>query len=571
MAKAARDRAERSLTAYRRKRDFGLTREPGGRVRRHAGVLSFVVQKHAARRLHYDFRLELGGVMKSWAVTKGPSLDPRVRRLAVHVEDHPIEYSDFEGTIPPGQYGGGTVMIWDRGTWEPAGDPARGYRDGKLSFRLNGRRLKGDWALVRMDGRGGDRRENWLLMKKKDVAADAADGDRLLRAATTSIVSQRTMHQIAAAGDRVWRSNRSAPAPTDDPPPARISGPARRGKRAPMPTVIASQQANVQGPREDKPAEEITLKTPASSGRNRKSSSKSKRGGGSSDVIDSLRFTHPDRVLYPEIGLTKRGLAEYYLEIADWILPEVARRPLSLVRCPDGLGKGCFYQKHLGASPPEDLRCARIEESAGPTCYAMIEDAKGLVSLVQMAVLEIHPWGARIDRLERPDRMVFDLDPDPAVAWTDVIAAARETHDRLQALRLRSFVKTTGGKGLHVVVPLARRHDWAQIRGFAKRFAEAMAAESPRRYTARMAKASRPGRIFIDYLRNARGATAVAAYSARAKPRAPVATPLAWEELDPGLRSDHFTVETLPRRLAGLGADPWRDIGRIRQSLAEPG
>lgn len=197
----------------------------------------------------------------------------------------------------------------------------------------------------------------------------------------------------------------------------------------------------------------------------------------------------------------------------------------------------------------------------------MIKDARGLLSLVQMSVLELHPWASRIDRLERPDRMVFDLDPDPAAPWADVIAAARETRDRLKSAGLESFVKTTGGKGLHVVVPLARRHDWDRVRGFAKGVAEAMAGDSPGRYTARMAKKARRAKIFIDYLRNARGATAVAAYSARAKPRAPVATPLAWDDLDPGLPSDPFTVETLPRRLAGPGADPWRDIDKIRQSL----
>jgi bifunctional non-homologous end joining protein LigD len=239
------------------------------------------------------------------------------------------------------------------------------------------------------------------------------------------------------------------------------------------------------------------------------------------------------------------------------------------VRCPDGLAQGCFYQKHLGASPPDDLHCARIKEKAGTTCYAMIKDLKGLISLVQMSVLEIHPWGARIDRLEHPDRMVFDLDPDPAVPWAGVVAAALETRDRLKSMGLISFVKTTGGKGLHVVVPLSRRHDWERVHGFARQFAEAMAAESPARYTARMAKSARKGKIFIDYVRNARGATAVAAYSARAKPGAPVATPLAWDELDASLSPKRFTVESLPQRLAGGAKDPWREIGKLRQSLAK--
>jgi bifunctional non-homologous end joining protein LigD len=208
---ARRRRSDLTLAEYRRKRDFSRTPEPGGRKRKSAGRLRFVVQKHAARRLHYDFRLEMDGVMKSWAVTKGPSVDPQARRLAVHVEDHPIDYADFEGIIPSGEYGGGTVMVWDRGTWEPIGDPARGYREGKLSFRLRGRRLKGEWALVRMHGRDEGRRQNWLLIKKADEHADPGDGDILLRTATKSVVSRRTMERIAAAADRVWHSNKREP------------------------------------------------------------------------------------------------------------------------------------------------------------------------------------------------------------------------------------------------------------------------------------------------------------------------------------------------------------------------
>ena len=551
---ARRRRTDPALADYRRKRDFARTSEPDGRVRTSKGKLRFVVQKHAARRLHYDFRLEMNGVMKSWAVTKGPSLDPRVRRLAVHVEDHPIEYADFEGVIPQGEYGGGAVMVWDCGTWEPIGAAERGYREGKLSFRLKGRRLKGEWALVRMRMRNGGSRENWLLLKKDDAHADPDDGDRLLRTATTSVVSRRTMERIAAAADRIWhsRERQSAAAPQRAIPLR--AAPQRRG---------AGKRTRL---REDKPAKEVTL-----DGQSRQGGRATKSGTKAAGVIDSVRFTHPERVLYPDTGLTKRGLADYYVGIADWILPEVAERPLSLVRCPDGLGKPCFYQKHLGASPPEDLHCARIKDSAGTTCYAMIKDTKGLVSLIQMSVLEIHPWGARVDRLEQPDRMVFDLDPDSAVGWAEVIKAALETRDRLKSVGLESFVKTTGGKGLHVVVPLARRHDWDRVHAFARRLAEGMAADSPGRYTARMAKAARTGKIFIDYVRNTRGATAVAAYSARAKPPATVATPLGWEELDPGLTPERFTVETLPRRLARLRQDPWRDMRTLRQSLRRAG
>lgn len=283
----------------------------------------------------------------------------------------------------------------------------------------------------------------------------------------------------------------------------------------------------------------------------------------------NVRLTSPDRVLYAETGLTKLGLASYYAQIADWILPHLIDRPLSLVRCPQGQQAGkCFYQKHARAGTPQALGRVTIGESAEIAEYVYVKDLEGLLSLVQMNVLEIHPWGSKRDNVHRPDRLIMDLDPDPAVPWPRVIDAAIAVRKRLEQLDLKSFLKTTGGKGLHVVVPLApRRHDWQQAKAFCKRLADEFAARHPDLYIATMSKAARRGKIFIDYLRNDHGSTAIAAYSTRARPGAPVSVPLAWGELSEAIRSDHFHVASVPARLASLRRDPWHDIGSTRQTL----
>jgi bifunctional non-homologous end joining protein LigD len=286
-----------------------------------------------------------------------------------------------------------------------------------------------------------------------------------------------------------------------------------------------------------------------------------------------IALTHPERVLFSDSGLTKLGLAHYYIEIAKWILPHVVDRPLSLVRCPDGQAAGkCFYQKHAGVGTPKWLGRVPIKEKDGPGEYVFVENIEGLLSLVQMSVLEIHPWGALRDNVERPDRLTFDLDPGPDVPWQRMIEAAFATRELLDGLGLTSFVKTTGGKGLHVVVPLApRRHDWDEAKQFCKHVAGMLAEQASNLYTINMAKAARKGRIFVDYLRNDRGATAVAAYSTRARPGAPVSTPLDWKELDAGIQSDHFNVGNIPKRLASLKRDPWAKIDEIKQGIPRVG
>ena len=283
--------------------------------------------------------------------------------------------------------------------------------------------------------------------------------------------------------------------------------------------------------------------------------------------IAGVRLTSPDKVLYPEQSITKRQLAEYYLAVAEAMLPHVARRPITLVRCPTGRQRKCFYQRHAGSGVPSELGEVDIPGFEESGAYLFIKDAPGLVALVQMGVLEVHPWGARVDKPDRPDRVIFDLDPGEGLGFADVAQAAHEVRLFLEGLDLTSFAKTTGGKGVHVVVPVDRRYGYPQVKAFAKKVAESLAAKTPTRYLTRISKAERRGRIFIDYLRNDATSTAVAAYSTRSRAGAPVATPVTWDELIPSLDPAAFNVNTVPARLAKIGGHPWREMGKVRQGL----
>ncbi len=283
--------------------------------------------------------------------------------------------------------------------------------------------------------------------------------------------------------------------------------------------------------------------------------------------IAGITLTNPDRLLYPEQGITKRELALFYEEIADRILPHLAGRPLTLVRCPQGHQKECFYQKHVGENLPDWVRRVPIKEGGSVEKYVVIDSLPGLIALVQMGVLEIHTWGSRSDRIEQPDRLTFDLDPDPGLPWARVIEAARALRHKLAGLGLNAFAKTTGGKGLHVVVPIVRKYRWDEIKTFCKSLAESMTREEPERYLATMSKAKRKGKILIDYLRNGRGATAVAAYSTRAKSGAPVSTPVSWKEVAAGIRPDQFNVRNLAERLSRLRKDPWENYESSRRPI----
>lgn len=820
--------ARRRLAEYAEKRDFTKTQEPrpGGRQPRGRGELGFFVQKHAARRLHYDLRLEWDGVLLSWAVTKGPSPDPSRKRLAVRTEDHPLSYAEFEGTIPKGEYGGGTVMLWDKGTWEPREDPERSLANGKLRFVAHGERMRAGWVLVRMRSRAKEKRENWLLIKERDAEANE-DEDALTRYYTKSIATQRSMAQIAAgeAGERRKRKGTTRrktaaagrakaragkPPPfvppqlatlTDDVPPGdewihemkfdgyrclvavgggrsicytrsgldwtgkfrgvaealsalacesalldgEIVAPAdgggsqfsalqaalsagrptqyhafdllhRDGKDLrPLPLVerkealrellaalpgggpvhysehvrghgrrvldemcrsgregIIAKRANAPyvgrrsrswlkikcrnrqefviggyklsdkrgrpfsslllgafegdrfvyrgrvgtgfseavmydlaarlkplerktspfdrvsdsaarkaiwvsprlvaeidygeltegghirhgsflGLREDKQATEVTMEKPS---------------GGSQAVSEAhgIRLTNPDRVLYAEQGVTKADLVRYYDAVARRMLPLLERHPLSLVRCPKGAGEKCFFQKHATDGFPEALKKVPIRESSGKVeDYLYIDDVAGLAAGVQMGTLEFHIWGSRIDNLEKPDRIVFDLDPDERLSFEVVRLAAVVVRDRLEGLGLQTLPLVTGGKGVHVVAPLRRGADWERVKGFARGFARTIAAEHPDVFTATMAKSRRHGKIFVDWMRNERGSTAIAPWSTRAKPNAPVAMPVSWNELRDLETAHAFGIEDASRRMTRR--DPWAPYEDLRRSV----
>ncbi len=828
------------LDAYRRKRHFERTPEPAGAPAGSTDERRFVIHKHAARQLHYDLRLEANGVLRSWALPKGPSLAPGEKRLAVEVEDHPLDYAGFEGTIPAGEYGGGTVMLWDRGRWVPTG---RGVSDDRIDFELEGEKLRGAWTLTR-SRRGSDQAgRHWLLIKRTDEGAPPLDPDD-----DHSVQSGRTMAQIAADADgaatgaddataaeaaakasdateasddfgapfavqlatlakrvpdegagwlfeikfdgyrivadvedgRVRLSSRNGHDWTgrfpeiasaigalpitrarldgevvalrpdgvsdfqalqeaiergatarltyqafdmlfedgaalrdrplverkaalrrvldeaNDTATARVrftdhvetQGPAfyahacrlglegviakrrdapyrgGRGKRwlkvkcgqceafvvggatppagrrqgfgalllgayvggalvyqgrvgsgfgdrllvridaevraharatspfdGPVPDARGAtwtepalvvdvaftertRAGRLRHPtfvsvREDADPSQVTVAPagappagapPADPAAAAPPSGpppkRSKRRRGAVEVA-GVRLTNADRVLYPNQGLTKLDLAHYYERIEANVLPGLVDRPLALVRCPTGRGGSCFYQKHPGKAFPSDLPLVSIEQSEGPRDHAYVTSLADLIGLVQVGVLELHVWGCRVDDVERPDRMVFDLDPSPDVPWARTRATAGALRERLDTLGLSGFVRTTGGKGLHVVVPLQRRHGWEEVKGFARALCERLVEDDPERRTTSVAKAKRGGKVFLDYLRNGRGATAVASYSTRARPGAPVAVPVRWDELGAGLKPDGYHVGNVGRRLAALRDDPW--------------
>jgi bifunctional non-homologous end joining protein LigD len=884
---AATRAAQRPLERYQRMRDFSATAEPRGHPRvgakaSPAGKLPFVVQKHAATRLHYDFRLGWNGVLKSWAVTKGPSYYPGDKRLAVEVEDHPWEYRDFEGTIPKGQYGGGTVMVWDQGDWTPLGDVDQGLRDGHLKFELHGKKLKGAWVLVRMHGRAGESgKTNWLLIKEKDEFARESGDEAITDEAANSAASGRTMEEIAARNGRVWNSkggNGKQPRKSDaDKNAGAVAAEARRNAlrtertpdlgRAPrerfpgfiapqlalqassaprgddwvhelkldgyriqiqirsgerggrrvrlltrkgldwtarMPDIAAAaaklnvkdaildgetvaldehgvsnfadlqaafqeerqryityfafdllhldghdlrslplskrkqilsqilddadlnsplrlsedlnadgnevfkkacalgaegivsklasakytsgrsgawlklkcrleqefviggftlpsngtvgigalllgyyeggklryagrtgtgftqathrllrakldrlarkessfadvpremrrnarwvkpdlvaqvefstwtrdnlvRQAAFKGLREDKPATEVVRETAVTAnGKNSglslargNSASRTRLSGKGETAMKALAITHPDKVLDAESGMTKRQLAEYYEAVAEHLLPHIADRPLSIVRCPDGNSKPCFFQKHVGLGLPAGIKTVSIRSRKGKQTedYLTVDSSEGLVGLAQMGVLEIHTWGSRNESLEQPDRIVFDLDPDVAIPWKTLAETAREFKRKLAKVGLVSFLKSTGGKGLHVVVPIRPDHEWPAIKEFAHNLVLDLERDNPNLYVTKMTKATRKNRIYLDYLRNDREATSVAPYSPRARSGAPVAMPLRWSELNAS-KAPAFHVSDFAKWKARLRHDPWDEMLKNKQKLS---
>ena len=838
------------LAEYNAKRDFARTKEPAGKQQSSAGGNLFIVQKHDATRLHWDLRLEADGVLKSWAVTKGPSPDPDVKRLAVRTEDHPMAYAEFEGIIPQKEYGGGTVMLWDRGTWEPVeGKSWKDIEKGHLHFVLHGERMQGEWLLIRLKKDSPkQKRENWLLRKLKDD--HAKEGDLLVEQCLTSVLTERSMAEIAAdedgsfslegkrgedfiaemakaadhnagskkpkantnrkprkgsaklpafrkpqlatlvdavptgngwmheikfdgyralvaaAGDKVAVYTRNGKDWTDkfaplvehlrklDLPPCLIDGeivaPDKDGnpdfstlqnvlKRghseqgegdllefhafdllelggeslAALPNIerkerleallagaeppvfvadhvigageklyaamcdagqegiiskridarysgsrskawvkvkctrrqefviigwkkssakarpfasllvaqneggelvykgnvgtgftqdemadLASKFARIE--RKTPPAEidrassrgvtwltpklvaEIAFSEFTADGNVRHGSYLGLRGDKRAGDVEpetaqappedkpEVTISSRDRVVFPESGQTKGQLADYYSAIAPVMLPFAASRPISLVRCPQGRAKKCFFQKHdSGSFGPHVHQVPIAEKDGGTEDYIYIEDAGGILACVQMGTIEFHAWGSRTGDVELPERMIFDLDPDEGLDFTGVKEAATDIRARLADIGLVSFAMLSGGKGVHVVVPLTPGHDWDTHKDFSRRFAEALSMAEPDRFTATMSKAKRKGKIFIDYLRNQRGSTAVLPYSARARANAPVAVPIAWDELGDMANAHPFTIDDAPELLERAGSKALKGWGFADQPLPD--
>jgi DNA ligase D-like protein (predicted polymerase)/DNA ligase D-like protein (predicted 3'-phosphoesterase) len=495
-----------ALAKYRQMRNFAQTPEPGGTAERPVDEGAFVVQKHAARILHYDFRLELDGTLKSWAVPKGPSLDPSVKRMAVEVEDHPLSYAGFEGVIPPGHYGAGTVIVWDRGSWAPVGDAHAGLRDGHLKFDLDGEKLHGRWALVRMKARGGEKQPTWLLMKERDDQARAADEYDVLTAAPDSVL----------------------------------------GKAKSMSTAKTAAKQN-------KRSETKMLATPPTTGRS---------------SAPKAPVTHAERVIDAESGVTKGELAAYYARVSDLMLPHLKARPVALVRAPGGVGGPQFFQKHADENELPGIGLLDKTLDPGHDALLVVASPQGLLSAAQMNVVEFHTWNMTARAISKPDRMIFDLDPGTGVAWAAVREGAELLRAFLDELGLACLAKTSGGKGLHVVVPLAPRHDWQSVRQFSRAIVAHMADVVPQRFVLKSGPRNRVGKIFIDYLRNGWGATTASAWSARARPGLGVSVPIDWSELSATESGAHWNVRNIDGRFA-TGNAPWDMAAVPKQTLAK--
>ena len=476
-----------NLKKYKQKRNFNKTEEPKGKSKKSTKVLKFVVQHHLASRDHYDFRLEWKGTLKSWAVPKGPSYNPEDKRLAVQVEDHPFDYRNFEGIIPKGEYGGGIVMIWDEGNWEPINDIDKGFREGSLKFTLKGKRLKGNWALVHM------KEDNWLIIKEKD---EYSKNEVYIDKFDRSIRTGRTMEEI------------------------------EKGK--------------------------IKNKI-------KKTTSKDNKC-----VIEKIKISNPDKILFDVPKITKRDLILYYTKVYPRMKSYLDNRLISTIRCPDGTKGECFFKKHLDAKNKGFGKVKIPSESDRKEDYYYIKDISGLVSEVQMNAIEFHIWGSSTKTLNKPDMMVFDLDPDEGMGLKQIRDGVKDLKSILDELSLTSFLKTSGGKGYHVVVPMKPLTSWTKFREFAKNIAKLMEAKWPDKYVSNVRKINRKNKIFVDWIRNNKSATSVAPYSVRIREGAPVSMPISWNELDK-IKPNEITIEEAIKRLRRK--DPWEKFFDIDQQL----
>ena len=503
------------LATYRAKRDFARTPEPAGQPARHASVRRFVVQRHRARRLHYDLRLEIDGVLVSWAVPKGPTLDASVRRAAFHVEDHPIEYLDFEGVIPGGQYGGGDVIVWDLGTWEPheAPDPRRAVTSGEVHVDLSGEKLRGRFVLVRT-GPAAER-EDWLLLHKHDEFAvkgwDAEDYPK-------SVLSGRTNDEVKADPDRMWRS---------DLPAARAA---------------------------------VLLKTPSASPDELAALDAFGASGRWHVFGRELRVTNLDKVLFPPRGrekpVTKRDLLRYAAQIAPVLQPYLAGRAVNLHRYPNGAEAKGFWQKELPGHAPDWLaRWDNPEAGRSEThTYLVVDEPASLVWAANYGALEWHAWTSRTDRPHQPTYALIDLDPGDTTRWADLLTLARLHRTAFEHLGVTARAKVTGRRGIQIWVPIEGGCTFDETREWVELLSRSVGTVVPELVSWRWQKAERGGLARLDYTQNAVNRTLVAPFSPRASAGAPVSVPITWDELDdPDLTPDRWTIRTIGERIADRG------------------
>jgi bifunctional non-homologous end joining protein LigD len=521
-----------ALTAYKQKRSFGDSPEPrGGKPA--AKALQFVVQKHDASHLHYDFRLEMEGVLKSWAIPKGPSLNPSDKRLAMMVEDHPFDYKDFEGIIPKGNYGAGTVMVWDEGTYEPLQETngtkaaqnkllLKELRGGSLKFKLNGKKLKGEFALVQTKGRGDN---SWLLIKHRDKYASeepVTDKDK-------SVLSKKTLEQIADnPRSKKWASNRKT---GEDPKPAAkpLSKTATKAASATTP----KKTIKTAKPMLDPNAETQTVKTAG----------------------HELTFNHLSKVFWPKEKYTKRDLLNYYSQIAPTILPYLKDRPQSLNRHPNGITGPSFYQKNVSGKVPDWIETFPYHSAEDPEEkeFLVCKDEASLLYMISLGCIEVNPWSSRVSAPDNPDWCIIDLDPDKKTPFDKVIEAAQVTRQVLEAAGVQSWCKTSGSTGLHVYFPLGAKYSYEHSKEFARLVVQLVNAQIPDFTTVERTVSARKGRMYLDFLQNRPQATIAAPYSVRPKPGATVSAPLHWEEVIKGLTMQEFTIKTMFDRIRSEG------------------